>query len=279
MALRGLRCSYNMTGVNRTVRSALRTSVISGVGIRLSGAVVSRALAGIGAGLLLALPRAIDAAQVAPTTDSIPPIPYVEDALCDYCFDPVLVCTAVDARVEDHRDGAIAFTSLPGDSLEVLGGRIHVESPGLLVVHDTLDFSLLSGYINPPEVDSIRALPGDTLYVLTIGYEGGDGTWWYRGRIYRSENIWMFPLNLHSIRGGSGRPLVESVRPVRSTWWMRVRNALGELGWIVEDGRSVVWANHYEPAMPPCPAMSTSLSRSSGHNEALYLSRRFAARR
>jgi hypothetical protein len=179
-----------------------------------------------------------------------PPLPHREDHDCEYCDRSILVCSAVKARVADRADTTVVFSAAPGDTLILMHSRTHVFTPGKLVLRDTLRPAQLP-YGAPRVVRALLMVPGDTIYVLTVGTEGSDGTWWYKGQQYRSENTWMSEANQPYMLPGRSRLVTRSVSPIRSAWWMRVRNSSGQTGWIQHQTRALALGSHYD-ARPAC---------------------------
>lgn len=180
-------------------------------------------------------------------------VPYEVEAPCEYCLNPIIVCATIEGRARDHRDAPVVAVHQAGDSLTRITGRIHVVRPGLIVFGDTLRLSEVQDpRTMAPGLASLVFQPGDTIYVLTYGSEGGEGDWWYRGEMRSSDNVWMVPQNLEQItrdRGG----VVVSVGAPDGEWWIKVRDADGREGWVLDDARSVRYGNHFDPEIPPCP--------------------------
>jgi hypothetical protein len=179
-----------------------------------------------------------------------PPLPYREERDCEYCDRLMLACSAVKARVADRIDTAVAFAVAPGDTLALLHGRTHVFTPGKIFVRDTLRPALMP-FGAPRAVRALTMLPGDTIYVLTVGAEGSEGTWWYRGQQYRSENNWMADVNQPYMLPGRSRLVTRAVSSIKSAWWLQVRNVNGQVGWIQHHPRTVAIGSHYG-ARPDC---------------------------
>lgn len=182
------------------------------------------------------------------------PLPYVAEAKCEYCYDPVVVCTPVQVRAEDRPDADVVFMLEPGDSVSMVTGRWHVEVPDVIVFHDTLRVpEIRNTYGLPPEMDSVVFLPGDTAYVFIYGTEGLEGDWWYRGELLRTDNVWLLPNNIRRVTGDD-RIVATNLETRVAQWWMRIRTADGREGWIPDDSMTVRYGNHYYPEIPPCPA-------------------------
>ena len=80
------------------------------------------------------------------------------------------------------------------------------------------------------QVDSIRFIPADTLYILNYIGEGYL-VWWYRGRADTGYQFWD---DSHGYVHGPKSVVV--LREARSTDWVQVRSAAGKEGWVVQDG-------------------------------------------
>ena len=182
------------------------------------------------------------------------PLPYIADAKCEYCINPVVVCAPVQVRAEDRPDADVVFTLEPGDSVDMVTGKWHVEVPDVIVFHDTLRVpEIRNTYGLPPEMDSVVFLPGDTAYVFIYGTEGLEGDWWYRGELLRTDNVWLLPNNITRVTGDD-RIVATNLETRVAQWWMRIRTADGREGWIPDDTMTVRYGNHYYPEIPPCPA-------------------------
>jgi len=184
------------------------------------------------------------------------PLPYVVEARCEYCWNPVVVCAPVQVRAEVRPDADVLFMLEPGDSVSMVTGKWYVEVPDVVVFNDTLrvrDFREEWGYGFPPEMDSVVILPGDTAYVFTYSSEGGTGDWWYRGQLRQTENVWLSPHNI-PWAADFERRVATSLGTLVAQWWMKIRTADGGEGWIPDDTMTVRYANHYDPQIRPCPA-------------------------
>jgi len=182
------------------------------------------------------------------------PLPYIADAECEYCLNPVVVCAPVQLRAEERPDADVVSVLEPGDSVDMVTGRWHVEVPDVIVFHDTLRVpEIRDTYGLPPEMDSVVFLPGDTAYVFIYGTEGGEGDWWFRGELLRTDNVWLSPANIGWV-AGRDRRVAGNLETRVAQWWMKVRTADGREGWIPDDTMTVRYGNHYYPEIPPCPA-------------------------
>ena len=75
---------------------------------------------------------------------------------------------------------------------------------------------------------NLAEYPADTLFVLNYLGEGAV-VWRYRGSTMRGDMFW----DPH--KPPASRDTFGLVRPAKTVWWVRVRNATGQEGWIVGD--------------------------------------------
>lgn len=102
---------------------------------------------------------------------------------------------------------------------------LHVLEPGIVVFRRPFTATIP---IDEAELVDITFTPADTLFVLNDLGEG-HFVWRYRGSTLRGEVFWDPDEPLAST------DTVALVRPARTVWWVRVRNAAGQQGWIVGD--------------------------------------------
>jgi hypothetical protein len=179
-----------------------------------------------------------------------PPVPYVVRDMCpaEGCqFGEWLACGTYNVRAAERTDAPTVFTLQHGELFTALTGNLHVERPGMIVFRDMV--RVRDGR------DTITRVftPADTLF--TLYYEGeGFGKWYLHGR--EESAAWFFPYDRDSV---SHDQKIHRVRKHRTVWWVRVRNAQGEEGWLRESGARggiVGIAPQYETYPLACPDAS-----------------------
>jgi hypothetical protein len=70
-----------------------------------------------------------------------------------------------------------------------------------------------------------RLAPGDVVYTLHYGGEGTE-LFWYRGIIDSGE------LRTEPFVGNGAAVRMEVLDEPTTTWWIKVRNAAGRVGWV-----------------------------------------------
>ena len=220
--------------------------------IRAVGSLVGLTALGCGgdqrAPATAAAPATAVAVAVAPASSFPFPLPFVSDTRCDYCQDPVTICRAVVARAEPDTTAAPVFPLMPGDPVALVDTmRTYVDRPDLLVFTDSFPVAEVSKYhTSSPAVDSIVFEPGDSVFVLTYGWEGAEGDWWYRGRMWRSDNAWMDPANVPFTDPLSADRVATHSNSRQSRSWIQVRHPDGRRGWLEDQDTLVVYASYYD---------------------------------
>lgn len=117
--------------------------------------------------------------------------------------------------------GAKAFTLRAGEPVTALTGVLVITRPGRVTFRERTDLLTAEGQIS--------IAPGESLYLL--GYRGeGFTDAWFKGRTYHEVDGAMEFFNaLCDTR--PERCTGRIVEPVRSTWWVQVRNSAGLVGW------------------------------------------------
>lgn len=117
--------------------------------------------------------------------------------------------------------GAKAFTLRAGEPVTALTGVLVIVRAGRVEFRERTNL--------PSEDGMVTVAPGETLYLL--GYKGeGFTDAWFKGKTYRGLDGAMAFFNaLCDTR--PERCTGRVVEPVRSTWWVQVRNGEGLVGW------------------------------------------------
>ena len=182
--------------------------------------------------------------------NSPPPQPWIAIGACpgEGCsFGAWSACSTVVAINEKRPGAPPAFTLRPGDRFTAVTGDVHVEVPGIVVFRDTITYVPEPW---PPSQDTVPFRPGDTLYVLNYLGEGLL-VWWFRGQADTGRVFWRDrpDRDLDSNRAG---PAVLVRRP-KAVWWVRVRNARGQQGWVVPSyGTLAGGSPHYDDGPERC---------------------------
>lgn len=134
-------------------------------------------------------------------------------------------CSTVVAHQEKRLDAARVFTIQPGERFSALTGDVHVVEPGMVVFRHPYTATIA---VDEAGVVDVRFTPADTLFVLNY-YGEGVVTWRFRGSTIRGDVFW------NEMDPPTPTDTFVLVRPARTVWWVRVRNATGQEGWIVGD--------------------------------------------
>lgn len=147
-----------------------------------------------------------------------PPLPITIDHLCPFecCrFGAWTAGASVRAYAERDLKGATAFRIERGAVVTALDGLVIVAKAGIMRVNKTTQF------------DEFTAEAGAIVYVLRATGEGSAKVW-FRGRVHNAE---AYAETVHS--GNDAYPW-DIVSLPQSTWWVRVRNSRGEIGWLAD---------------------------------------------
>ena len=161
-----------------------------------------------------------------------PPAPWIAKDACpgEGCtLGSWAACTAIIARTEKRATAPIAFRLRRGDPITALSGDVHVNIPGIVTFADTGTFSGLNAVAAQSEPRRIRFTPADTLYLLNYLGEGFL-VWWLHGRPDTGQIFWR-----SRISPGYADPIARAhlIRETRQVWWVKVRNARGQAGWLI----------------------------------------------
>ena len=133
-------------------------------------------------------------------------------------------CSAVVAREDKRLDAASVFTIHPRERFTALTADLHVLEPGIVVFRRPFTTTIP---IDEAGLVDITFMPADTLFVLNYMGEGAV-VWRYRGSTMVGDMFW-------DPDPPASRDTFGLVRPGKTVWWVRVRNASGQEGWIVGD--------------------------------------------
>jgi hypothetical protein len=142
--------------------------------------------------------------------NSRPPIPFVDKGACpfecctyrDWTVDKP---TAVRSTMSDR--SRIAFRLRKGEKVRGVTGIVVTSQPGEMRV------------LKRTKIGRFIAKPGDRLYLLTYIGEGFHRVW-FKGKISEEETY--------------DETKFRQIRAPRSVWWVKVRNARGQIGWSRE---------------------------------------------
>jgi hypothetical protein len=185
-----------------------------------------------------------------------PSLPMVLPAPCEYCNAGAVVCRELVVRASDESAAAPVARLQRGDTVLLLDGRTHVHFPEILVFQDTLDYSVVAERVEGGARRDMRSIvfaPGDTVLVFSYGFEGSDGDWWYKGRMWRSYNSWMWEVNLPRVSRHRDKVAAKTLHTWDAVSWLKVRAKNECEGWVENKNHALVFGNHWEPETPPCP--------------------------
>jgi hypothetical protein len=164
-----------------------------------------------------------------PVNNTPPRMPFIRKETCEgegcTISGAWAACSTVVALADKRPDAASVFTIHPRERFTALTADLHVLEPGIVVFRRAFRTTIP---IDEAGLVDITFTPADTLFVL---YDLGEGhfVWRYRGSTMRAEVFWD-PYGPPASSDSLGL-----VRPAKTVWWVRVRNAAGEEGWIVGD--------------------------------------------
>ena len=163
-----------------------------------------------------------------PVNNTPPRMPLIRKATCEgegcTITGTWAACSTVAARADKRLDAALVFTIHPGERFTALTADLHVLEPGIVLFRRPFTTTVP---IDESGLVDITFLPADTLFVL-IDLGEGEVVWRYRGSTMRGEMFWAHEPPASSDTFGL-------VRPAKTVWWVRVRNATGQEGWLVGD--------------------------------------------
>ncbi len=158
--------------------------------------------------------------SISTAQDIKPPSPYLDHGAC-----PFECCTyrrwSVDKDTFIYRQRSIksdiAFRVKKGEHVTGVTGVVITSRPGVIEVKKARTIG---------QDRKVRVKPGDILYVLH--YEGeGFFKIWFRGKIYSDE----IPALNDGGNKSSSDPNFRLVSKPESVWWVKVKNARGQIGW------------------------------------------------
>ena len=124
--------------------------------------------------------------------------------------------TRTIAFVQRDTASAKAFVIEPNDSVVAVSGIVAMQQPGVATAPSNRA-KRVNSYPKLGAERTIMVPAGDTVYTLFESAEATDAIIWYRGSLY-----WSAPDD-----GG-----FTSLSTVRARWWVSVRNARPEVGWV-----------------------------------------------
>jgi hypothetical protein len=153
-----------------------------------------------------------------------PPVPFYDWGACPFegctyrrwqAIRPVTAWTARDRR-------QVAFTVKPGEWIRGVTGVVITSRPGIskVLVKMTLGSKA-----------QVALSPGDLLYTLHDLGEGFD-LFWYHGKTF-SDQISGDPDPSPPSPGSS----IQIISRPKYVWWVKVRNARGQVGWTDQTNR------------------------------------------
>jgi hypothetical protein len=170
----------------------------------------------------LALLLCVAATARAATPAAAPVLPYLDWGAC-----PFECCTyrewtaahAVDAFATRDVHGTRRFELAAGERVQALTGVVVTTRAGVAEVIAPVQLGYRADGTGP----ALSLVPGERLYLL---HDQGEGSvlFWYHGQTYAE----MIPAP------GANAPLTVRVRSqATSEWWVQVRNAAGQTGWVL----------------------------------------------
>lgn len=159
---------------------------------------------------------------------------FCEGEACSFNF-PLVACTALTLRAADAINAPELGRVLPGDTVIVETGNLHIPTPGLVVMRRDAVIT----YVTALEAsgieshDSVRLAAGDSLLLLEYH---GEGSWavGYEGRWMIVDEFWGGPASRGSGRDDDALPAISVSKPEVINW-LRLRPRRGETGWWREE--------------------------------------------
>lgn len=154
-----------------------------------------------------------------------PPAPFTDSGACPFegcVYRAWKALRTVTARRAPSAGAAVAFHVAAGTTVTALTGLVVTTVPGQVRFRDTV--TLVA------DGATLHIAPVDTLFLFT--YEGeGFTTAWFKGRLYRGVDAGETIFNAACDTRPSvclGRIVVRG----RHSWWVKVCDAAGRVGWI-----------------------------------------------
>lgn len=175
---------------------------------------------------LLAICLVLNAAAWFPSyggAQAAPAEPYVVRGACPFecCqYGRWVTRETIPVYSRERANGPPLFRLRPGDTVNAVTGNVHMVRVGRAAVDRRLPTNWVEDDTLP------RPSRGDTVYVLS--YQG-EGYWlyWYRGRTGSGPAFWE-PESSHDSLPPPARLMLEPL----SEWWVQVRAARGQEGWL-----------------------------------------------
>jgi hypothetical protein len=164
-----------------------------------------------------------------PVNNTPPRVPFIVSETCEGegCTyrGTWAACSTVVARRDKRLDAARVFTIQSGDRFTALTADVHVVEPGIVVFRRPFTTTIP---VDEVGLVDLTFTPADTLFVLNSLGEGVV-VWRFRRTTIRGDVFW------NPDTQPSPADTMALVRPAKTVWWVRVRNAAGQEGWIVGD--------------------------------------------
>lgn len=159
-----------------------------------------------------------------------PRMPFIASGACSFegcSYGEWTANSSVALRRERDTWSPVVFRLAKGARVTALTGDVIVLRPGRVQFKEATDLTSADG--------SIRATPGDVLYLLSYIGEGYSNAW-FKGRLYREadDSKAFFNALCDSNPDRCTGPVVE---PTQSEWWIKIRSSSGRVGWTNEPAK------------------------------------------
>jgi hypothetical protein len=156
-----------------------------------------------------------------------PPMPYHDIAGCPFecCgYGDWTAAQRLNAwRSYDEIGSPRLFAVVPGERVTATTGVVLTTEPGTVRITAPLTLEVRSRRF-PDALEEVRLEAGDTLYVLSKYGDEERGAW-YRGRLLERFDATLLRA-----------PVALIEREPVLAWWVRIRNARGQYGWVRGEG-------------------------------------------
>jgi hypothetical protein len=167
-----------------------------------------------------------------------PPMPFHEAGVCpsECCIyrEWTALKRANAWRSYDETGSPRVFAVTPGERLTAMSGIVITSEPGVVRIVTPTPIEVTSRRFPRAPAEKILLETGDTLYILAR-YAEGELAGWSSGRLLeRVGGVHFLSADQCRQRPGWCAGIVE--REPESAWWVKVRNARGQIGWVRGEG-------------------------------------------
>lgn len=167
-----------------------------------------------------------------------PPMPFHDAGVCPFecCIyrDRIALKRANAWRYYDETGSPRVFAVTPGEHLTAMSGVLVTSEPGVVRIVTPTTLEVMSRRFPRAPAEKVPLEPGDMLHILAR-YGEGELAGWFRGRLLeRVDGVHFGAAEQCRQRPGWCVGIVE--HEPTSAWWVKIRNARGQIGWVRGEG-------------------------------------------